>query len=77
MVGGWRMSQRSKLARKLRRVKRNMRKGRNRWRKRMRRGPQPRPNLRRGQQKLVLSSGKLAGCLWEGQCWAFQKVDSQ
>ena len=57
------MSQRSKLVRKSRRVKKKMRKGRKRRRKRMRWGLRPRPNLKRGQQRLVPSSGRRAGCL--------------
>ena len=77
LARGWRMSQRSKLARRSRRVKKKRRKGTKRRRKRTRRGPQPHPNLRRGQQKLVPSSGRWAGCPWEGQCWAFQQVGNQ
>ena len=58
MLRGWRMSQRSKLARKSRRVKRKKGKGRKKWRKGTRWGLWPRPNLKRGQQRLVPSSGR-------------------
>ena len=77
LARGWRMSQRSKLVRKSRRVKRKMRKRRNRRKQRMRRGPQPHPNLKRGQLKLALSSGRWVGGPWEGQCWVFQQLGRQ
>ena len=52
------MSQRSKQLRRSRRVKRRRRKGRKRWGEGMRRGLWPRPNLKRGQQRLARSSGR-------------------